>query len=1170
MPIRPPNLDDRRYDDLLREARALIPQYCPEWTNLSDADPGMTLVQLFSWMTELIIFRLNQVPDKTYIHFLNFIGEERRPARPAVAPLTFTAKVDRPVEIPAFTRCATRQREDSTASDYVTTEAITVHGSTVGRLMAVRGGPRAAVRELPFALLGDNRNALQLGGGRGVDLFDLDPVEFGADAWTAHQYLYLTHDDIALMGGEPDPERPPGRLRLRRASKDAPDHLSIAGFFDWEYPTAEGWLPIPVDEDEPQLGMPETTLVSELPGVVPIDALDLEDDWVALPDPVADARWWIRGRVDYERWLAARMEQDLAVAWRDDRGGEERTIHNWTVGATGRALEFFLQDLPPIRGGWTIRLSLVDRGLPAGRNQYLPRYRWSYRRGHGWEEIPPERVRHDGMSVLITGPLPDMATDEVNLRAERVETVFLPGLLPELEPDLTWVRPIEIDMFAGDDPRRLERLLVDEGPWSPFQLSPVLPPTIGRKWYLGSDLFENRKKARVTVELDVVFEMNGVPVPEPVDAYLLQLTYRADDNWRVVWSEDKVYAAFTFAQLDAREGRPDAAARAGARTLRLVLDPETQLRGLARHEVGGVETTWVRMELVKSMLTGADEKKNQLPIVPRILAVRLGVDGALDADTYEQPLPNPRVLQVDYRAQNRRLSRMVARAVGRTHEFWPFFPYVDIQEPNQALYLQFDRPLPTGRNHAVVFRTRGETWLPHDVRVEWEVLEHRGNWRWTWRRLHAAGEEAPYALTGTGVLRFSLPEDLEPHPDGFWIRARFAAPADTPVDALPRVPPLVHVMLNTVDVVNVVTVRTERASGLGIPNQVVQLRRAPLFLHDLEKGRSPFRDPDAFPDVKVLVETEDGPVEEWFRVSDQELLTASKDDRIFVVDPVEGTLTFGNGIRGRMLPVGSANVIIDTYRYLPGARGNVGAREVSIVEGFADVVRAENLLPASGGRDAETVEEIIRRAPSLLTNRDRAVTRSDFATIATEASAEVARADCDGRIGDDGTVRVIILPHRREGERVPDPMLSVGLRDHVQQYLKRRCLINVTPDVRLARFLPIDVSITLRLRPNANLLAVRDQSTRWVERFLDPYAGGLDGTGWPFGGTLYAQDFARIVADVPEVRHVVDVRLHVVEDERRRAGGGWEESEGVAELPLAEHDLFALRRVRVRTEGTGE
>ncbi|MBK9370585.1 MAG: GPW/gp25 family protein [Deltaproteobacteria bacterium] len=85
-PSSPPNLDDRRYENIVSEARALIPQYCPEWTNLGDADPGMTLVQLFAWMTEMTIYRLNRVPDKTYVHFLNFIGEERRPALPLGGP----------------------------------------------------------------------------------------------------------------------------------------------------------------------------------------------------------------------------------------------------------------------------------------------------------------------------------------------------------------------------------------------------------------------------------------------------------------------------------------------------------------------------------------------------------------------------------------------------------------------------------------------------------------------------------------------------------------------------------------------------------------------------------------------------------------------------------------------------------------------------------------------------------------------------------------------------------------------------------------------------------------------------------------------------------------------------------------------------------------------------
>lgn len=1164
MPIRPPNLDDRHYEDILREAKALIPQYAPEWTNLSDADPGMTLVQLFSWMTEMIIFRLNQVPDKTYIHFLNFIGEERKPARPAVAPVTFVLKGDRTAEIPAFTRCATRQREDSTAADFVTVDGVTVHGATVNRVMAVRGGARPAVREIPYTLLHDNRAALLFAGGRGMDLFDLDTIEFGPDAYTPNQFFYVSHEDFRLMDLAPDEERPVGRLRVFRAGKAA-DAISIASFFTWEYPTAEGWMPVPTDlEAEETLGMPETSLVTALPGIVPLDGFHIEESPFPLPEPVAKERWWIRGRLDYERWIANRMLEDLEITWRDDRGGEERPINNWEVRPTGRTLEFFLQDVPPIRGGWTIRFALVDRGLPAGRNSYLPRYRWYYRRGEGWEEIPKERVRIEGTVVIVTGPLTDMATDGFNLRAERIETVFLQGFVPELETELTWVRPIELDMAAGDDPRRLETLLVSEGPWSPFQLSPIIPPTIARKWFVGSDLFENRRQAPVVVEIDVAFEMNGTPIPEPAELYLLQLTYRAEDNWRVVWSEDKIFSGFTFANLD-----PDGAKVAGTRTIRIVLDPKTQLRGLARHVVNDRETTWIRFELVKSSLTGQDEKKVQHPIVPKIYGVRLGVEGAVGAKSYDQPLPGPRMAQVDYREQNRRLTRVITRAVGRLGEFYPFFPFVEIKEENQALYLQFDKPLPPGKRHVIAFRTRGETYLPEGTHVEWEMLEAREHGRWGWKRLHAPGEneKRPYQLTGNGTLEFPLPDTPSMGPDGFWLRARFALPAGMGVDRLPSLPPVTHMLLNTVDVVNLVTVRTERYSGLGVPNQQIQLRKAPIFLHSAEGERRLFTDPNLFPDIRVYVEHDDGTVEEWERRPDADLLTAGKDDKIFVVDAVEGTLTFGNGIRGKMLPVGSGNVTVDTYRFVPGAKGNVGAHEVTVVEGYADLVKADNLLPATGGRDAETIEEIIRRAPSLLTSRDRAVTRTDFAIIASEASGEVARAACEGKIGPDGTVEVIVLPRRREGELYPDPFLSTGLRDHVQQYLKRRSLINVDPVVRLAQFMPIDVSVTLRLRPNANLLAVREAASKWVERFLDPYVGGLDQQGWPFGGTLYAQDFARMVSAIPEVRHVVDVALYDMSGEKkRRSVPGWEEGEGVKELFLVEQDLFAVRRVRVRTE----
>jgi predicted phage baseplate assembly protein len=235
-----------------------------------------------------------------------------------------------------------------------------------------------------------------------------------------------------------------------------------------------------------------------------------------------------------------------------------------------------------------------------------------------------------------------------------------------------------------------------------------------------------------------------------------------------------------------------------------------------------------------------------------------------------------------------------------------------------------------------------------------------------------------------------------------------------------------------------------------------------------------------------------------------------------------------------------------------------------------DRLKVTNPLAATGGRDAESVDEILRRAPSILTSRDRAVTRQDFEIIAAEASGEVARAACSGKMGPDGTVEVTILPHRREDERVPDPFLAAGLRDHVASYLAQRCLINVEPVVRLASFLPIDISVTLRLRPNANLLVVREAAERWVRTFLDAYAGGLDGEGWPFGGTLYAQDFSRMVARIPEIRHVIDVQIYDMHRETRAdAPPGWESGDGLDELALVGHDLFEVRRVRILTEEEG-
>ena len=83
MPLQAPTLDDRNYAQIVAEAKALIPRYVPEWTDFNESDPGITLVQLFAWMTDMLLYRLNQTPERNYIKFLQLLGIELQPAQPA-------------------------------------------------------------------------------------------------------------------------------------------------------------------------------------------------------------------------------------------------------------------------------------------------------------------------------------------------------------------------------------------------------------------------------------------------------------------------------------------------------------------------------------------------------------------------------------------------------------------------------------------------------------------------------------------------------------------------------------------------------------------------------------------------------------------------------------------------------------------------------------------------------------------------------------------------------------------------------------------------------------------------------------------------------------------------------------------------------------------------------
>jgi hypothetical protein len=90
MPLPAPPVDHRRYQDLVNELVARIPVHTPEWTNFNNADPGITLIQLYAHVAESILYRTNQIPDRNRQKFLQLLGIPLNPAQEAKGLVAFT------------------------------------------------------------------------------------------------------------------------------------------------------------------------------------------------------------------------------------------------------------------------------------------------------------------------------------------------------------------------------------------------------------------------------------------------------------------------------------------------------------------------------------------------------------------------------------------------------------------------------------------------------------------------------------------------------------------------------------------------------------------------------------------------------------------------------------------------------------------------------------------------------------------------------------------------------------------------------------------------------------------------------------------------------------------------------------------------------------------------
>ncbi|MBD2343789.1 putative baseplate assembly protein [Anabaena subtropica] len=143
------NLDDRTFDDLVEECIMRIPRYCPEWTDHNLSDPGITLIELFAWLTDQMLLRFNQVPRKNYVAFLELLGIRLQPPAPAHTELTFYLSSDLPetYTIPVGIEVSTVRTETTQAITFSTDRPLIISKPRLQYILNAQ-----SVEEIPQSL----------------------------------------------------------------------------------------------------------------------------------------------------------------------------------------------------------------------------------------------------------------------------------------------------------------------------------------------------------------------------------------------------------------------------------------------------------------------------------------------------------------------------------------------------------------------------------------------------------------------------------------------------------------------------------------------------------------------------------------------------------------------------------------------------------------------------------------------------------------------------------------------------------------------------------------------------------------------------------------------------------------------------------------------------------
>lgn len=334
-------------------------------------------------------------------------------------------------------------------------------------------------------------------------------------------------------------------------------------------------------------------------------------------------------------------------------------------------------------------------------------------------------------------------------------------------------------------------------------------------------------------------------------------------------------------------------------------------------------------------------------------------------------------------------------------------------------------------------------------------------------------------------------------------------------------PQLNAVHPNAVMALSVDSRRNENVgSSSGAPDQTFRLAAAPvdeaslqLFVQE-DVGEEEAQSLETRPQI----EGRPGPWVRWQAV--QDVRDRGPFERIFALNAEQGTLQFGDGVRGRIPPAGKPLVAI-AYRHVTGAGGNhVAAGDaLTPISPLAGVDKVAALDASAGGSDVEGIDAARRRAPAKLRHGGRIVTLADIDEFVRARFPQLVQATAQPWRGG---VRLVVV------ERSAPPPLPATLRE-IAAAVREVASYGLAAPGRLtvagARLLPIGISVSLIPDDRDRFADLAAEARTALTALFNPATGGLAGTGWPLGACPGEVDIAAALAGLADRAIISEIAL---------------------------------------------